>query len=305
MLKNDCIGEDVVRDFSKWGGVQAFDSISDFEEYDKHLSGVCSIKAGLALVDIHVDIIDGAPLLVYFNGSQNRGEGYSLPFFSGFNVTPLGKASRLSINDPGLYLSSDASMCWYAGSKYFDLQNDIIPRLIKKVFSLANSTFIVFVGGSAGGFASLLYSSKFPGSFCLTSNPQTDIFKYYYPHVNRYLNSCWAVDSIGEAKAQCGVFGDSQQDVYGCYKGDFNNTVIYLQNINDPHHVKNHFSPFLESISLVPPSTKGVHQLSHNFLVYLGDWGEGHVTAPKSFWRNLLSILVKEENISAEALESL
>ncbi|MGP5307792.1 hypothetical protein [Vreelandella alkaliphila] len=283
------------RSFSRWGGLKkTYLSLSDFENESEIIDGSYSIFHEGALIDINLEVMKKKPLLVFFNGAKNRENGTKLPIFSGAKVTPKKQASRLSINDPSLYLGDDISMAWYAGGKNIPLQSEILPRIIKKVFSLLQSTALVFVGGSAGGFASLFYSKKFPGSICVVSNPQTAIFNYYKSHVNRYLKYCFDVDSVEKVRDNPKLTKGTVTNLCRFYGGELESKVIYLQNKHDTHHVNRHYIPFIKSFGLEPNHDVGAYQYNNNIVAYVGEWGEGHKTAPREFWANLLCNLVTE-----------
>ncbi|MBL1377766.1 hypothetical protein [Zobellella iuensis] len=167
---------DEARSFERWGVLkQEIITLEEFEKRDGLKSGIYSIYANGALVDINIDIVESLPLIVFFNGAQKRTPEVTLPVFSGLNVTPKGMTSRLSINDPSLYMGDDMLMSWYAGSRFVPLQKEIIPRIISKVVQSIDASRLIFSGGSAGGFASLYYSKHFKDAICITSNPQTSI----------------------------------------------------------------------------------------------------------------------------------
>lgn len=291
-IKN--IGDE--RSFDRWGKPIEFTSLASFEDSNVSASGIYSIFEQGALVDLNIEVCDGKPLVIFFNGAQKRDTGIKLPIFSGLSVAPKGKVSRLSINDPCLYMSDDINMAWYVGSKYYSLQNSIVPRIIDKVVALANASNVIFVGGSAGGMASLYYARKFPGAFCITSNPQTNILDYYKPHVNRFLSNCLGVSNAALVKENPRIVGEAVMNIRTYYGGSVKNPTIYLQNIQDEHHVVRHFTPFIKSLKLKVPEEVGSKQMNNKLLVHLGDWGDGHKSAPREFWANMLNNVVENES---------
>ncbi|UDM08502.1 hypothetical protein LG409_06230 [Halomonas sp. NyZ770] len=285
------------RSFARWGGVKdIYFSLDQFESVDSLVDGCYTIYESGALIDINVEAAGAGPLLVFFNGAKNREDSTKLPIFSGAKVTPSGKASRLSINDPALYLADDISMGWYAGTKTIALQKDIIPRIVSKVASLLSASKIVFVGGSAGGFASLFYASKFPDSICITSNPQTSIFRYYKSHVNRYLKYGFDVESVDAVRANSKLTRGTVTNLLKYYDGSLKNKTLYMQNQKDLHHVNRHYIPFLESLGVEPMLNAGAHQHNDHLVTCNGDWGDGHKTAPRAFWANVLNNVVENVN---------
>ncbi|MGP9535209.1 MULTISPECIES: hypothetical protein [unclassified Halomonas] len=283
------------RSFSRWGGLsKTYFSLNEFENESCINSGCYSIYESGALIDINLDALENKPLLVFFNGAKNRNNDTKLPIFSGAKVTPIAQASRLSINDPSLYLGDDISMGWYAGGKNIPLQSDILPRLIKKIVGLLKSTALIFVGGSAGGFASLYYSRKIPGSICVTSNPQTSIFNYYKSHVNRYLKYSFDIDDVQKVKENPKITKGTVTNLCRYYNGETSSKIIYLQNLLDKHHVNRHHIPFIQSFGHEPALEVGVHHYNDNLVTFVGDWGDGHKTAPREFWSTMLSNVVNK-----------
>ncbi|UTA78621.1 hypothetical protein J4377_11655 [Halomonas sp. XH26] len=286
------------QDFSRWGDPQLFYSLNEFEEYSAELfigDKTYSIIENQSIIDIHLKAKSGKPLVVFFNGAQNRSDKYRFPAFSGLRVTPLEKASLLCIGDPSLYMGENIKIGWYAGSKFLNLQHQVIPEIINKIRQGIDASSLIFVGGSAGGTASLFYARCFPGAFCITSNPQTDILKYRKHHVNRYLRKCLGVRGVETAKKNPEVLGGVTTNIMDFYSGTLNNFTIYLQNREDAGHFETHFSEFLSSLQLSTPNEFGSYQLSEKLLTHVGDWGKGHKSAPRVFWANMLNNVVEHE----------
>lgn len=286
------------RDFARWGKPKIFYGFDDFKECDSECflsGGTFSFFENQSIIDIHLKARAGKPLVVFFNGAQNRSEKYRFPSFSGLRVTPLEKASLLCIGDPSLYMSNNIKMGWYAGSKFLNLQREIIPTIVDKIRQCIGASSLIFVGGSAGGTASLYYARCFPNAFCIASNPQTDILKYRKHHVNRYLRKCLGVRGIETAKNNPDVLGGIVTNIMDYYSGMVNNYTIYLQNRDDKGHFDTHFSEFLSSLNIDTPKEFGSYQLSSSLLTHVGDWGKGHKSAPREFWANMLNNVVESE----------
>lgn len=287
-----------MRDFSRWGEPIILNSLLELSNHkfiDDSSARVFSMIEDGAIVDFRLSFSKNKPLVVFFNGAQNRNVDYKFPSFSGLKVTPLDKASLLCINDPSLYMSDDIKMAWYAGSKNTCLQEKIIPALVGKIYKSISATSLIFVGGSAGGTASLFYAKKFPDSFCIASNPQTDIFKYSKPHVNRYLRNCFGIKNIETAKKFPEMLNGVVTNIADYYSGSVNNFTLYLQNKEDYGHFDAHYCNFITSLGLKAPQKVGSHQITDKLLVELGDWGEGHKSAPREFWANMLNNVLESE----------
>ncbi|MGO3862319.1 MAG: hypothetical protein ACTJIA_10560 [Halomonas sp.] len=277
----------------RWGGLRRyFNTLDDFKSAETMPNGFSTIQAGEALIDISLNLIEGKPLCVFFNGAQERGEKFRLPAFSGKGISPKGEVSRLSINDPALYFSPDISMGWYAGSRFYSTQKVIIPTIIDKIASVANSPRIIFVGGSSGGFASLYFSKKYENSIALVCNPQTNILRYHSGHVKRYLNYCFGLKDIDAVRKNSALMPGVTKNLCYYYKGCAENKIVYLQNLSDEHHVNRHYVPFMKSLGVDPSLELGAFQYG-NVLSILGNWGEGHKAAPREVWSILLHDLVR------------
>lgn len=287
-----------IRSLEKWNFTRKRAiTLDEFECTETIENGVFSIYSHGALIDINVEIKKGNPLIVFFNGAKKRTNELKLPIFSGLKVTPHNLVSRVSINDPSLYMADDISMAWYAGSLHIPLQKEIIPRIIHKLIQLTDTKRLIFAGGSAGGFASLYYSKKFKDSICITSNPQTSIFRYHKSHVNRYLKYCFDIDDLSIFKERPDLRPKITTNLNKYYSNNLENYIFYLQNSQDTHHINRHFNPFMQSLGIEPSITPGLKNYNNRLLVYIGEWGEGHKTAPSTFWCNLIKNIATCESI--------
>ncbi|HBP41099.1 MAG TPA: hypothetical protein DD644_05005 [Halomonas sp.] len=285
-----CYSE-VSRSGKRWGGVKKYyESLTDFQSDTNIPNGLSSIQAECALLDISIDVVKGKPLYVFFNGAQRRNDNFKLPVFSGRGITPVGEVSRLSISDPALYFAKDLSMGWYAGTRFFSTQKILIPAVIDKISSVAQPSKIIFIGGSSGGFASLYFSKRYEDSIALVCNPQTNILRYHSAHVKRYIKYCFGVEEISQIRDDPSLMRGITKNVCHFYKGEIKNKIIYMQNKDDKHHLKNHFLPFVKSFGINPNLNIGCHQYG-NLLNLMGDWGEGHQVAPRRVWADILSDL--------------
>jgi hypothetical protein len=137
---------------------------------------------------------------------------------------------------------------------------------------------VIFVGGSAGGFASLVLSHDMEDSIALVWNPQTNFQKYYKRSVNSYLDCCWPDGSSSIPRSAV----TSAVDLYSDKPG--NNIVLYMQEESDTHHVNEHLRPFEERVGA-----------DNNILFYKSHWGSGHAPAPKSLIKEVLSACLEDE----------
>lgn len=232
-------------------------------------------------LDIQLSMVTRAPAAIVLNGYFPREAGLLLPIFAGFGIIPGGSGiSRISISDPSMHLSNDIGIGWYAGLLEIKLQQ-ILPRIIAHILKCCKASRVCFLGGSAGGFASLYYATFFPGAIAFVWNPQTDIRRYNPDHVTRYAHLAFGSEKeIGAARKV--LTRRIDPEVISRYPTD-GVKVIYLQNKTD-WHVESHLSPFLtyHDIKLT--------RLPNWLHVHLGEWGEGHVPPPKE----IISRIVRE-----------
>ncbi|MHA6600327.1 alpha/beta hydrolase family protein [Corynebacterium coyleae] len=227
-------------------------------------------------IEYEVDASPGMPLLVFLHGRKS--EKVKLPYLVGRGMSEGHPVSRLSISDPSLRLSSENTISWYAGNRQQKNLQKRLVSLVREVADKSKASRIVFVGGSAGGYAALVLATYFPDSVALIWNPQTDIFRYYQKFVNQYVDTCWGGDaSLLRNSAQTTVVGA------------FNSTgprptILYMQEPTDTHHVHNHLTPFIS----------GADDLDH-ILVYNKHWGEGHIPPPKEFLHAMIDVAISAD----------
>ncbi len=267
-------------------------SILDFSESVQLDSGVHTIMEGTHPIDIYLNFKPGKPLLVCLNGAQQRQNADKfLPRFTGFRVADINRVSHLCIADPSLYLHPEMHLAWYAGSKELPLQR-LLPLVIEKIFKATESSQLIFVGGSGGGFASLFYSRLFEKSVAVVCNPQTDILKYYKPAVLKYANIAYGFESLDEINKHLPTIIES--NLCDLYSESYSNFVFYMQNSADPHHINNHCIPFLTTLKSEAKLESQI--ISSNVYFHTANWGRGHITAPHPFWKHIIDSIADNIN---------
>src|SRR5699024_8482548 len=128
---------------------------------------------------------------------------------------------------------------------------------------------IIFFGGSSGGFASLYYSLRFPGSLALPMNPQTVLSRHHAPGKRQFFENLWpGITKFDELPTTVTT------DLASLYGQGFQNTVGYIQNTRDSFHINQHRTPFIQAVGKHP-----------SVWSYTGDWGNeddnGHVQPPR------------------------
>ena len=274
----------VAPNYSQWNRpTTSYHDVDMFLRWDAFQSGVHSISFGEDLLDMMFIKKRSDTLLVVFNGSSPRGLGAVPPFFSGLGLISRLPCSMLCFSDPALYLDKDITLSWYAGTKRTPFQS-IIPAIIDKVASTAAKR-VIFLGGSAGGFASLYYATKInTPPVVVTWNPQTNIGKYNPDHIKQFVGVCFGWkegENLNEA------YSSVDSDVCRLYAEGTRPPVIFMQNASD-WHVTVHASPFIESFGLC---WTGADQTEIGLYLHVGDWGQGHIAPPKALINRIIEHL--------------
>jgi len=259
--------------------VQAFLSTQGIE------NGIHAIIANGHRVDFLFRKKTSDSLLVVFGGAAPQRPLNKPPFFSGVALSENVSCSVMAINDPSLYLDDQIAIAWYAGSKDLPLQS-ILPAIIDKVVSTCASRTIM-TGGSGGGFASLYYATETAQpSIAVVSNPQTNITKYDRQSVECFARVCfdWHEGNVESA------FSGITYDLVKHYS-EKKAPTIFLQNSAD-WHVRAHAIPFLRAYGL---DWTGRDLTAEGLYLLVGNWGNGHIPAPKGLITDIINQLCRGE----------
>lgn len=274
------------------------DPISGYDDWASFQATVTSPPTGRFSIEYggyHVDFAfrdAGSPTtVVCFHGAVQT--SVTLPWHVGKSVVSAAGANWLSISDPSLLFGGGLTLAWYAGSAAQPALQDLITDVIAHVAAVSETKHLIFFGASGGGFASLEYSRRFPGSLSLPMNPQTSIHRHRKNTVQLYVDTAWGGDSPIVPK------GDSriQYDQTIEYVATFPNTVAYIQNSWDAYHIGMHLLPFFRAVGGHP---------SLRFL--MGAWGDPsvdkHVPPEKSQITEILTAVTDSEGDWLPALAS-
>lgn len=245
------------RDLSRYEDTyrsQEFPSVDDFLAHEP-IEGMNHIRYGNGFLDLLVEDNGAATTVVIFHAAMNL-ESVTTPVFVGLNMLDEFNVNKIVVSDPTLELG--VGLGWYVGDVARPLQRDLVKALHHVNSHLENGSHLIFYGASGGGFAALFYSSYFPGSLAMPMNPQVAIENYFPQAVQEYKETAWPEDL--DFKTQPCL------DVRERYSVNRGNAVLYLQNLGDRPHVRNHLVPFLEAAQ-----TSDVQ-----VALKLGRWGFGH-----------------------------
>lgn len=271
--------------------VKEFEDYEHFESSGEVPSGRFVIPYNGVPVDFLYEPVEGAKAtVVTFHGSTKK--DVNLPIFAGNNIMKGLPANRLAICDPSITLDSshELILSWFMGSSQQPRLQFFLETTIRRIKEITGAPRLIFFGSSGGGFASLEMSRRFPGSVVFAMNPQTNLQNYYWPLRDRYLELCWnGMTCLDELPAFV------NHDLIDIYPSVLNNTVAYVQNTRDKHHIENHQLPFLDKVGG-----------NRRVFSYMGAWGDphgkGHVAAPKEVVRPILEKLIDSRGAWRDAL---
>lgn len=254
----------IKRDYSRYDtAIFRYTNLAEFLSIPIR-NGIHSIFYGSVPVDVHFVDREAQTTIVLFHSAVEHST-VTLPFFSGGNLTEDLDANLLFISDPVIDLNTNIG--WFTGNTNRPLQRDLFSVLSH----IRRTGPMIFFGSSAGGFAALFYSHAFRNSLAVVSNPQTDIAKFYQPHIQKYLSTVWPGMTLDELPVTTSVLP--------LYASSFPNFVAYVQNQSDSLHVSDHMKPFFKATE---------HFASHRQAI-LGNWGDGHTPAPVTYLHGILS----------------
>lgn len=228
-------------------------------------------------------------LLVFFHSALTRTSASKMPAFAGNGAIGVVDANILMISDPSITNDNELSLAWYAGAQDFQCQA-AIKELVHNFSKSVGHNRTVFYGGSGGGFASLYYGRELPGSFSVCANPQTDISLYSTASVRDYLDVCFPSASGGDNAQRLHQAGID----YQLHASEQENTVIYLQNAHDKHHLNVHLPQYYKDICLPSVDVGGTWLMPKQYLYLSSSWGKGHTAPPRTFVFDFLKYIFSE-----------
>jgi len=219
-------------------------------------------------------------LVVFGQSALSSRTAFPLPIYhrwTWFDDFP--EASCLALNDPTLYNHENMLGGWFQGTRSRFYMEDG-ARLVGEVAAQLGvpASRVFFYGSSAGGFASLMMAGLLNGATAIAEIPQTDMRKYHVKSaLEALLAHCYDGMSLDEVSSE---YADrlSVADLY-LRLGRVPN-IVYIQNIADTIHLRNHMLPFLESLEGL--LSKGTSRLLIEMYSGRTKNGDGHVAAPRA-----------------------
>lgn len=187
-------------------------------------------------------IISSKTLHVVFHGAT-KVDGDVYPRFDRV-PEHLGRDDNfISFADPTLTIDPAMTLGWYLGTAKWDPAEQI-ERSIRAAQAASGASEVVFIGGAGGGFAALRYARYFPNSLAFVFSPQTAAYRYEGGHLPKLLEMGYDGLSVDE----CERAFPRRFEVVSDYSDSRPNYVYYLQNLNDPGHIKDHYNPFRRAL---------------------------------------------------------
>ncbi|GAA1118518.1 heparinase II/III domain-containing protein [Arthrobacter flavus] len=225
---------------------------------------VFTAMVGGVLLPFLVGRGEGDVLSVRFHGAINRNKT-TLPVFQGSGVDARGGGNFMIFQDPTLDLDKDMILSWYLGEGNTNLY-EVMADYIRSVQSQVGATTVMLMGASGGGFAALQVASYLPESVALVFAPQTDIHAYLPQSRNEALQAAFGSNEIPNPNVL------NRTSVVERYSNLAQPPrILYVQNVQDLHHVENHQRPFAAMLADSHPR----HEDRVRFVEV--QWGPGHV----------------------------
>ncbi len=286
----------------------------DFEHFQKiwtPLSGIHTINFGDDAS--RVEILLGSNFEqystkiqpIFFTAAVGNRENKIGPFFTGIGLANRSQIPLISVVDPSLDEDPSLNLGWYIGALNSNFRNNL-NKVVTFICEYLNREPL-FIGGSGGGFASLVSAAMYPHtSNVLVWNPQTDIFDYVKDPVQNFLRSRYGIGNASFArddwKDYCRIRTDKESStkVNGPEIVQKTRRLVYLQNTRD-WHKDSHLKPLWNTLSS-QPLVEGKNFFDENHLFYVKNFSKGHSAPPEPLIRELIIELMKDTATVKEIL---
>lgn len=183
------------------------------------------------------------------------------PRFDRVSTSVRSDDSFVSFADPTLTIDPELTLGWYTGNRDWDPAPTML-KVIDLAARASGAREVVLIGGSGGGFAALRLGARLPGSYAFVFAPQTSVARYRGRHFPALLEAGYGLR--GETAAiDAYALHPGRFEVLSSYSAGTENRVYYLQSIDDPGHIGDHYNPFRRAIGLDRPdgpSADGRHE---------------------------------------------
>lgn len=189
-------------------------------------------------------------LFVLFSGDALRDRN-DPPVFQRWSWASLFNGHCLFVSDPALHTNDTLSLAWYSGTASVDPLVRIAEFLNKVAsqFGIEPSEIYSY-GSSGGGFAALRLLTFMPEAAGVAINPQTNINAYKSPKTQKYYDTCFG----GLQKAEMMQFFPKRISLLENVERLSGRRILIAQNVQDEHHLKDHFIPLCEAFNVTADS---------------------------------------------------
>lgn len=223
-------------------------------------------------------------LIVFLNGALSNKLRY--PVYNRVSWQDKFNADCLYVYDSSLSQNNNYLLAWYVGNYNNILYKDIIKLVDKAKNDLSlQAKQVVFYGSSGGGFAALKLAEYFIGSTAVAINPQIEILKYSNDNaIDNFMKFTFdkIPPSIISEKYKNWITINPKSFKKGSSK------FIYVQNIVDGDHYRNHLRPFWNNFNEILET--GFDKYQHNQLI-IYDHPSGHAGEPPDILEKIISEL--------------
>ena len=227
-------------------------------------------------------------LLVSFHGAVDRAKR-KRPFFQPHYPLARPAAHQLAISDPTMLLEGEFGAGWYAGHEGFDTQA-AIRQIVTDCMRILRVQQVIFMGGSAGGFAALQASLDFDDSYAVVAGAQTNLDRYSVARKPDYRSVAWP--SLPPKAPLAEV---TRANLCKLYDRPMTNNIVMIYSAGDRAHIERQMLPFAATMARHP---------SDRFVLECGFWGvEGHSMAvPPMLLNDWLRAITRNPGASPTSL---
>lgn len=205
---------------------------------DGHDSALHRVPShGKFTIDFFAKLLPADELVVTFHGANMARHSY--PRFERIQSFRDDAPALLAFADPTLAYKKGLLLTWYIGGPGWDPALEMV-EIVKRAMTECGAKHVLFVGGSGGGHAALRLSARMDDSTAFVQSPTTDIENSIPGTVEQYFRSVWP-GREGRSVIESDPTRFSMPALYRATHPQ--NYVYYLQNLNDPSFIKEHYRP--------------------------------------------------------------
>jgi pimeloyl-ACP methyl ester carboxylesterase len=225
-------------------------------------------------------------LFVMFNGAVNR-KKVKLPAFARWNWGKVLGGHVLAVCDPTLLMSRTLRLGWFLGTAARDPMVGLLQIVedVERQLKLLPQR-VVFYGSSGGGYAAVRAASEREVGRAIGINMQTVVRAYHEAVVDRVARVFDPAQSAAQSSAHYPLRWSVIDAAAQARSLGRDLRLLYVQNLVDEAHHKNHFTPFCERFGL--PLSGGT-SADGALLSHIYSSPDGHGAEPPEVVKFILS----------------